>query len=540
MNIPRWALYQLNIRKCIKEYVDITTKWQKNKVSIWPNISIYKWDDAVESFTEFAPFYLLTGYEPVYAMMKKEALAYLWRIESSGNMHHGFWKTDPIDTEHSLEGIAIFGAMLYIKPDDQEIREKLRHIIEHCFLTFPDCQKWQGDSGFLAGATLGTQSLGKQTAQKEWIFNLGWVKLAFAYYCATKNQDVLNWALGYLDKWIVATEQVKQQTGYYVIPWEIDPKTGNILKWYTITDLFTGSGDWGWGYHHGRFEKVRDARVFLDATALTGNKKYALFYKEILRFLFNGGKDNCPLDFYNLDKKKWEVEGNKTVIPHACHTALTLFDDEELKNWLVKWNSNNRRMGSFDFEIWRLQQGNADIEMINALLDQDSKRATQAITNYKNMTAVDPDPNKFPETRGLGYLTGSVFGMLFNDRGLFPSARVIYHKADGSLGLEEGVTVLIGKRTKTTQEITFCNTNKVAKTIKIKHGFLSNIYTNVTLNAESNVIVVLDLTVEVPIPEPPSVPDVCTVCGKVQSEHHKFTIKCSICGKLELEHHEFN
>jgi hypothetical protein len=62
----------------------------------------------------------------------------------------------------------------------------------------------------------------------------------------------------------------------------------------------------------------------------------------------------------------------------------------------------------------------------------------------------------------------------------------------------------------------------------------------VTLNAESNVIVVLDLTVEVPIPEPPSVPDVCTVCGKVQSEHHKFTIKCSICGKLELEHHEFN
>lgn len=472
--IPSWANKQVQLRETIKQCVAETQKWQNDDGSIYSYLPTYKWDDEVEIFYGWTIYYLLSGDESVYKSARGVAFKYLSRAEN--DFDHGYYATPFFDTEHTLEGLIMLGALAFAKPSDSELVDRLEDLVEHVGNWVPGYAEWfDTNTKHLKSLRPGTREIDSGCdAGVDWVFNFDFAKLALAAYYATKNQRYLDWVGDYLDGWIASMERNERENGYYVLPSEVDPGTGA---------LGPCSGAWyipgfqpGWGYQEKGNNANRDARgAFLDYFEITKDRKYLDAFKKHLRTLFENGSGNIPALLY--DGTSWIAQSDK-VTAKMCIQA-DLFDpnnDAQFDQLLDNWDFRQE-----DYRMWNFRY-NGDSYDINAILDESVRDANRTLSDLQSLDALPDQADDFPKISEISGLSLTAFGGILATRGEMPWTEAKYYKADGSLGLEDGVAALVEKGNDSVKVVLLSNTNSQDKIVELQANFLANELTHVTVD----------------------------------------------------------
>ena len=475
-DIPSWANKQIQLRETIKQCVAETQKWQNDDGSIYSYLPTYKWDDEVEIFYGWTIYYLLSGDESVYQSARGIALKYLSRAEN--DFDHGYYATPFFDTEHTLEGLNMLGALAFAKPSDSEVISRLEDLVEHVGNWVPGYAEWfDTNTKHLKSLRPGTREIDSGCdAGVDWVFNFDFAKLALAAYYATQNQRYLNWVGDYLDGWISSMERNARENGYYVLPSEVDPETGA---------LGPCSGVWyipgfqpGWGYQEKGNNANRDARgAFMDYFKITKDRKYLDAFKKHLRTLFENGSGNIPALLY--DGTSWIAQSDK-VTARMCIQA-DLFDprqDSQFDHLLDNWNYRQE-----DYRMWDYRY-NGDVGDIRAILDEAVRDANRTLSELQSLEALPDQADDFPKISEIAGLSLTAFGGVLATRGEMPWTEAKYYKTDGSLGLEDGVAALIKKGDDSVKVVLLSNTNSQDKIVKLQANFIPAELTHVTVDGQ--------------------------------------------------------
>jgi hypothetical protein len=473
-DIPAWATQQLQLAATLEQCVRETQEWQNIDGSIFGYLNQYKWDDEVEIFYGWTLYYLYSGDESVYESAKGAAFKYLER--AGGTFVHGYYPTPFFDTEHTLEGLNMLGALAYVKPDDQDVVTALEDLVEHCGNWVPGYANWfDENTKHFKSVRPGTITVDEGCISGiDWAFNLGFANLAMAAYHSTDNERYLNWVQDYLDGWIMSMERNESENGYYVLPAEVDPITG---------ELGPCSGNWyysafepGWGWAEKGNNAIRDMRgAFLDCYKMSNNEKYLNALKKHLFTLFNNGTGNIPaLTFDGLD---WIAGSDKVTARMAVDASLMSPDpDIDFDQYLDNWNFNQE-----DYLMWDYRY-NKNWESLGVILNQAVAKAKRTLQDLQDLQSLPGTPDDFPEIREIWGLALSAFGGVLSNRGEMPRTEALYFKEDGSLGLEPGVAAVVASGHDTLKTVYLCNTNSQNKTVQLQANFRQSNISSVRVN----------------------------------------------------------
>ena len=474
-DIPSWATQQLQLGSVIEQCIRETQKWQNDDGVIFKNISEYKLDDEVEIFYGWTIYYLYNGDESVYKSARQIALSYLDR--AGKNYVHGYYPYPFYDTEHTLEGLNMLGALAFIRPDDEQIVAALEDLVEHCGNWVPGYSDWfDENTKHLKSFRPGTKRVDDGCdGGIDWTFNLGFAKLALAAFHATENSRYLDWVGDYLDGWIKSMERNEQENGYYVLPAEVNPTTGQ---------LGSCSGVWyycefepGWGYHIKGNNSNRDMRgAFLDYYRMSKDIKYLDALKKHLLTLFENGSGNIPAHYFN--GTSWISSSDKVTARMAVEASLVgPSSDPNFDAYLNNWNYNSQA----DYLMWDYRY-NENQNSLSNLLYKAIQGAKETLGELRGLSQLPPTPDDFPDIREIWGLSLSAFGGVLANRGEMPWTEVLYFKENGSVGLEPGVAAVVAKGNDSLKTVYLCNTNNQPKTVQLQANFRPAAITSVNVN----------------------------------------------------------
>jgi len=482
---PSWVVSQLWLRDLVKQFLYETMKWQAADGHIYDNLNEWRIDDEAELFLNWLPYYLISGDEKVYTAVRKALFLYLSRTRSK--FDHGYFKDAYFDTEHTLEAMIILANLAYAKPADTEVITALRDVVEHCANLVPGYAPWfNTTTKHLRSLRPGTKEINESCPYGiDWPFNLQFVKMALAYYNATRDIRYFNWAGEYLDGWIGSLERNERENGAYLMPWEVDPKTGALGscsgKWWD--DAFAP----GWGWELGSMDAVRDMRgAFLDYYRLTKNRKYMDAIKKQVNFTFEQSSNFAPAIWYQ--NGQW-INDNRSFSAAPIFIAASLLDDEQqplFESRLLRWHDNIDSK-TLEQMFWHFRRYGKYSSM-QAILDRTIKWVQGNVNEFKSLTSL-PDPDRFPDLEGMEGLTMSYFGGLPGDRGEMPWTEVLYLKADGSLGIEEGVAAMVERSDDSLRVLAMFNTTSQSKTVRLQADFVAKIIRSLQINLDAPVAV---------------------------------------------------
>ena len=462
-DIPGWATQQLELGNILEQCIRETQKWQNDDGSIFEYLSQYKWDDEVEIFYGWTIYYLYTGDESVYESARGVAFKYLER--AGGNFVHGYYPDPFFDTEHTLEGLNMLGALAFVKPDDYEVLAALEDLVEHCGNWVPGYAEWFDEN------TQHMKSLRPGTTRVDdgcnsgidWVFNLGFAKMALAAYHATDNPRYLNWVGDYLDGWISSMDRNERENGYYVLPSEVNPLTGQLgscsSAWYYC------SFEPGWGWHEKGNNANRDMRgAFMDYYKISKDSKYLDAFKKHLWTLFDNGSGYIPANTF--DGTSWSAYSDKVTARMAAEASLvSAQSDPSFDSFLDNWNFNQE-----DYLMWDYRY-NENSNSLSALLNEAIKDANRTLEVLQNLQSLPASPDDFPEIREIWGVSLSAFGGVLANRGEMPWTEALYFKENGTVGLESGVAATVAKGNDSVKVVYLCNTNSQEKTLQLQANF---------------------------------------------------------------------
>lgn len=466
-NTPTWASDQLELRALIKQQIYAIMKWQDSDGAIFSHLSQYKWDDEVEIFYNWMIYYQLTGDEKVYNSVKAAALNYLQR--SAHMLDHGYFKEPYYDTEHTLEGLIILASLAYMKPSDREVIRALEDIVEHVGNWVPGYASWfDPNTRHLKSVRPGTQKIDIDCpAAVDWVFNLQFAKMALAAYYATGNERYLNWVGEYNSGWIASIEKNEHENGYYVIPSEVNPVTGEIGSC---------SGNWyqaafepGWGWSEKGNNANRDMRgPFLDYYKLTRESKYLDCIKKQMLTLFRNGSPNEPAHYF--DGIQWITGTDKVTAYMSIQSSLWSPEtDDVLDNYLLAWY--HFIPSPFpEMRYWYFRK-NSDLQVINDIQSHAIRSANRALQEIQSLTQLPGEPDEFPKASGNWSLSLVPFGGITALRGEMPWTEVLYFKDDQTLGLEEGVAALVDQADDDSKIFWLYNSNSEDRFVTVQANF---------------------------------------------------------------------
>lgn len=468
---PKWATDQLELRSVVQQSIRETQKWQRKDGTIFPYLDVYKWDDEVEIFYYWMPYYLLTGDESVYNSIRGNALAYIQRAVKENRFDHGYYKDAHFDTEHTMEGMITLANLAWIRPDDEAVVSALEDVVEHAGNFVSGYEPWfEQTTSLMRSVRLGTKKVERyNNTSFDWVFNLQFVKMALATFHATGNARYLEWSKAYLDGWIRVLERNEKENGYYLIPAEVDPYTGTIgflsRAWYYA------AFEPGWGWQEKGNNANRDMRgAFLDAYRLTGERRFLNAQIKHVQTLFDNGTNDQPANIF--DGYDWKVDDDKITVYMSVQASLLDSQiDPEFNKFMKRWYDYQRYPDpEFHFWAYRKFGGANKIDLINArALDNARKR----LAELKEMTALPEQPDLFIRVGGYWGLTMPPFGGLASPRGEMPWLEVMYYKQDQSLGLPDGVAALFETPDESGKVLQICNTTDTSQTVWIQNGFIA-------------------------------------------------------------------
>lgn len=484
---PKWVVSQLWLRDLVKQYIYETMKWQAADGHIFDGLNQWRIDDEAELFLNWMPYYFLSGDEKVYTAVRKALFVYLSRTR--GGFEHGYFKDPYYDTEHTLEALILLANLAYAKPNDTEVIAALRDLVEHCANLVPDSTPWfNTQTKHLRSIRPGTRGIDESCPTGvDWPFNLQFVKMALAYYHASQDVRYLTWAGEYLDGWIASLERNERENGVYLMPWEVDPKTGALgpcsKKWWYCAH----APDWGWQSRS--MESVRDMRgAFLDYYSLTGNRRYMDAIKKQVYFVFAHSSTTAPAILYK-DGVWTSNENGRSYDAGPVSVAASLLDDEiqpAYETYLLRWYETIDSP-SLEQLFWHFRRYGKSASM-QGFLDRAIRRVQSKVNEIKAMTTL-PDPDDFPDLDGVEGLTMSYFGALASDRGEMPWTDVLYFKQSGALGIEEGVASVLETSDDSLRVLSMYNTNSQSKTVKLQAGYIPKIIRSLQINLDTPVAV---------------------------------------------------
>jgi hypothetical protein len=466
---PKWASDQLKLRSIVQQSIRETQKWQRKDGTIFPFLDVYKWDDEVEIFYYWMPYYLLTGDESVYNSIKGSALAYIQRAVKENLFDHGYYKDAFFDTEHTLEGMITLANLAWIRPDDDAVVSALEDVVEHAGNFVSGYEPWfEPTTSLMRTVSPGTKKVRRNnSASIDWAFNLQFVKMALATYYSTGNTRYLEWSKTYLDGWIRVLERNKKENGFYVLPAEVDPYSGAIG--FLSGAWYYSAFQPGWGWQENGNSTNRDMRgAFLDTYRLTGERRFLEAQIKHVQTLFDNGTADQPAN--NFDGHNWKPGDNQSTVDMSVQASL--LDNQmapEFNNFMKRWYEYQRYPDP-EFHYWAYRKfgGENKIELINAYaLDNARKR----LVELKEMTALPEQPDLFIRIGGYWGLTMPPFGGLASPRGEMPWLEVMYYKQDQSLGLPDGVATLFESSDESGKTLQICNTTDKSQTVWIQNGF---------------------------------------------------------------------
>jgi chitodextrinase len=482
---PSWVVSQLWLRDLVKQFFYESMKWQAPDGHIYDGLNEWRIDDEAELFLNWIPYYLLSGDEKIYTAVRKALLLYLNR--SRERFDHGYFKDAYYDTEHTLEAMIMLANLAYAKPNDTEIITALRDVVEHCANLVPGYTPWfDTTTKHMRSLRPGTREIDERCGYGvDWPFNLQFAKMALAYYNATKDVRYFNWAGEYLDGWISSMERNERENHVYMMPWEVDPKTGALGpcsgKWWD--DAYAP----GWGWELGSMDAVRDMRgAFLDYYRLTKNRKYMDAIKKQIDFTFEQTSNSAPAIWYQ--NGQW-VNDDRSFSAAAIYVAASLLDDEVqplLESRLLRWYENIDSQTPEQL-FWHFRRYGKYSSM-QAVFDRTIRWVQGNVNEFKTLTSL-PDPDRFPDLEGMEGLTFSYFGGQPGDRGEMPWTEVMYFKQDGSLGIEEGVASMVERSDDSLRVLAMFNTSSQSKTIKLQADYIPKIIRTMQINLDAPIAV---------------------------------------------------
>ena len=472
--IPLWAQKQIDLRNKLQLCIEETQKWQNNDGSIYEYLSLYKWDDEVEIFYGWPIYYLYTGDESVYESAKGIAFSYLNRAEQ--DFEHGYYPEPFFDTEHTLEGLTMLASLAFVKPSDSEVVTVLVDLAEHFGNWVPGYAEWfDENTGHIKSLRPGTTRVNESCdGGVDWPFNLGFAKIALAAYHATEDDRYLTWVGKYLDGWIDSMERNEQENGYYLLPAEVSPLTGELgpcsEAWYF------SAFEPGWGWQENGNNSNRDMYgPFLDYYSITKNEKYLNAQQKHIWTLFNNGSNNTPAHYYN--GTSWTAQSDKVTARMAVKTSLFSGGaDEAFEQYMDSWNYRQE-----DYLLWDYRF-TGEISIMEYILNEAIKDADVTLGKLRGLTSLPSAADDFPDIREIWGISLSAFGGVLANRGEMPWTEALYFKADGSLGLEAGVAALVADGDDSKKVVYLSNTNGQDKTIKLQANFRPANITGVTVN----------------------------------------------------------
>lgn len=472
--LPSWATKQLQLRNLLDQCIAETQKWQQKDGGIFGYLNQYKWDDEVEIFYGWTIYYLYTGDESVYQSVKGAAFKYIER--AGGSFVHGYYPNPFFDTEHTLEGLNMLGALAFVRPTDQEVITALVDLVEHVGNWVPGYAPWfDYNTKHIKSLKPGTQRVDQGcNSGIDWPFNLGFAKLALAAYHATEDQRYLDWVGTYLDGWIESMERNERENGYYVLPAEVDPITGELgpcsgVWWYAGFEP-------GWGWQEKGNNANRDMRgAFLDYYKITKNEKYLDALKKHLWTLFNNGSGSIPAHYF--DGTSWSAYSDKVTARMAVDASLLSPDpDPAFDAYLDRWTFHQE-----DYQMWDFRH-NENWGAMDAILNEAIKDVNSTLSKLKNLQSLPSQPDHFPEIREIWGISLSAFGGVLANRGEMPRNEALYFRGDGSLGLEPGVAALVAKGNDSAKVVYLANSNSSNKIVELQADFRPSNLVNVLVN----------------------------------------------------------
>ncbi len=466
---PKWASDQLELRSIVLQSIRETQKWQRSDGTIYPNLNVYKWDDEVEIFYFWLPYYLLTGDESVYNSVRSNALAYVQRAVKQNLFEHGYFRDPFFDTEHTLEGMIALANLAWIRPDDKEVVNALQDVTEHAANLVEGYEPWfEPSTGLMRSVKLGTKKvIRNDNKATDWVFNLQFVKMALATFYAIGDVRYLHWSKSYLDGWIRVMENNYRENGVYLLPAEVDPYTGRIGHFSGVWYYAEWEPDWGW--HIEGNSANRDMRgAFLDTYRLTGERRFLEAMIRHVRTLFDKSSFFQPANYY--DGERWLVEDDKTTVQMSVQAGLLDKQiDQNFQAFMKRWYES-QRYPEMEFHFWAYRKfgGEGRIDLIN---ERSLDNARKRLSALKAMTQLPPYPDDFIKIGGHWGLTMPPFGGIASPRGEMPWLEVIYYRDGKKLGLPEGVAALFENLDEDGKRLKLCNTTDKHQTVWIQCGF---------------------------------------------------------------------
>ncbi|MDZ7724718.1 MAG: hypothetical protein U5R06_18390 [candidate division KSB1 bacterium] len=482
---PQWAREQITLRNVTKQLVTETQKWEQDAGGLYYYLNTWKWDDEVEIFYYWLPYYYLTGDQSAYETVKRAGLRYISRATNAGMFHHGYYKEAFYDTEHTLEGLIILANLAYANPTDTDVIKALEDMVEHIGNWVNTCEDWTHEqTGLMRSLRMGTQEIetGNNTAV-DWAFNLQFAKLALAAYHSTGKTRYLDWTQRYLNAWIGIMETNEQENGYYVPPCSVDPYTGEIGPYSGV--WWQAQYQTGWSWENNGFSSFRDFRVFIDCFRTSKNRIYLNSLSRFLMTLFDNGDGAEPAHYF--DGTTWSVRSSKWIAYMGTESSIfNNYNNVPLENAMSRWFKamvypyNSMRMWKF------LQTG--DEKYIHLINDYAIDKTTDVVNQLKAMTKRPSEPDDFPKYTTSCGCALVPFGASTAPRGEMPPLQVVYYRQDQSLGLYEDVAALFRTRTDTTREFSLCNTGTSTRTVLVQSGFIPQDIVNVYINEQEHTV----------------------------------------------------
>jgi len=464
---PQWAQKQLELRGLLDQCVDATQDWLYPDGRLYYYLNPFKYDDEQEIFYFWPIYYLYTGDESVFETVKGITLTYFNRTEN--DFVHGYYPEPFFDTEHTLEGLVTLASATYLKPDDPELVGPLEDLVEHCGNWVPGYAEWfNPETKLMKSIRPGTVSM-EETCETsiDWVYNLSWAKLALSAYYATGNERYLNWVGDYLDGWRNAVEINEQLNGYYVFPASVNPDDGTPGPCSGV--WYYAAYEPGWGWDAKGNNTMRDIRgPFLDYYRITHKSEYLYTIKNHMKTLFDNAEYEVPALKY--DGTQWIAGHDKTTNRLACETSLLdPLPDQAYDDFIAQWGYYYQE----DNYMWRwrkLADENAMMWILNSAVD----RAGRVLTELNNLTELPTEPDDFPMIDEFYAIATLAFGGITPVRGEMPWTEVMYYKADGSIGLDPGVAVLVEQGSDDFKTVLLHNSNAVAENIKLQANFIAS------------------------------------------------------------------
>ena len=482
---PNWATDQLAIRDITKQLITETQKWEQDAGGLYYYLNNWKWDDEVEIFYYWLPFYYLTGDQSAYETVKRAGLRYIERAENAGKFYHGYYENAYYDTEHTMEGLIILANLAYANPTDTEVIQALQDLAEHTGNWVSTCESWTNyETGFMRSLRPGTREVktGNNTAI-DWPFNLQFAKLALAAYHTTGKQRYLDWVQQYLEAWTGLMKQNETRNGFFVPPCSVDPYTGVAGPYSGL--WWEAQYEPGWSWKENGFSSYRDFRVYIDCFVFTQDRTYLNALSRFLMTLFDNGDGYTPAHYF--DGTTWTVRDNKWIAFMGAEISLlNNHENSDLENAMSRWLKAMRYPYN-SLRLWDYMTG-GELQHITYINEWSLNTTQQKLDQLKALTALPPDPDDFPKYTSSSGCSMVPFGAITAPRGEMPHLQVMYFRNDRSLGLYKDVAALFKSRTETTRHFSLCNTGSSDRTIWVQADYLAKTITSVLVNNQEKTV----------------------------------------------------